>query len=311
MCGGFGAARFVSGLKHLPDLRITCVVNTADDLTYAGLHVSPDVDTVCYALAGRFDEERGWGLVGDTFVNADALRRYGSGWFGVGDADLATHLRRTARIRAGETLTAATADLARSLGLSAGVLPMSDDPIRTVVDTEEGRLPFQEFLVRRRAVPAVRHVTHVGLDKARPAPGVLDAITGADLVIIAPSNPVASIAPIVALPGVRDALSARRAPPVAVTSVVSGQAPVTAPERSRAHVRAAFLAARGLRHCATDVARCYAGIAGGFVLDERDADEREAIQGLGIAVLLADTLAPPAARPALAEAVVRFAASHG
>lgn len=244
--------------------------------------------------------------MGDTFLNAEALRRYGSGWFAVGDADLATHLRRTARLRAGQTLSEATAELVRALGVPARVLPMSDDRVRTLVDTDDGRLTIQEYLVRRRAAPTVRSVTQDGLDRARPAPRVLDAVADADLVVIAPSNPVSSIAPIVSLPGVRDALVSRPTPPVAVTPVVTGQAPVTGPERSRAHVRAAFLAARGLDHRATDAARCYAGIVRGFVLDERDAGEREGIERLGMAVRVLDTLAPPAARAALAEAVVRF-----
>ena len=151
LCGGFGAARFLDGLRRVPDVELTCIANTADDLEYAGVHVSPDVDTVTYALAGIFDEQRGFGVVGDTFRNAEALRRYGSGWFAVGDVDLATSLRRTGLLRAGATLSEATADLARGLQLDAAVVPMSDDPVRTMVVTDEGRLPFQEYLVARRA----------------------------------------------------------------------------------------------------------------------------------------------------------------
>jgi LPPG:FO 2-phospho-L-lactate transferase len=306
LCGGFGAARFLAGLARVePD--ITCVVNTADDLEYEGLHISPDVDTVCYALAGRFDEERGWGLVGDTFRNAEALRRYGSGWFAVGDEDLATHLRRSCLLRQGSTLTEATAGLAGALGLRARVLPMSDDPVRTRVITDGGPLAFQDFLVRHRARPEVRSVELEGSEAAKPAPGVVDAVTDADLVVVAPSNPVASIAPILGLPGVAAALEARSAPTVAVTPVVSGQPPATAPERSRAHVRAAFMAARGLEHRALSVARSYRGLVDGFVLDHRDADERRAVEALDLHVLLADTLAPPGARPALAAAVLEFA----
>lgn len=310
LCGGFGAARFLSGLRPL-NAGITCVVNTADDVTYTGLHVSPDIDTVCYALAGRYDEERGWGLTGDTFRNAEALRRYGSGWFATGDEDLATHLRRTALLGAGATLTEATADLARSLGLAARVLPMTDDPVRTVVGTDEGRLSFQDWLVRHRAEPAVRFVEHEGAGVARPAPGVLEALGRADLVVLAPSNPVQSVGPILALPGVREALAVRPRSAVAVTPVVSGRPPATGPERSRAHVRAAFMAARGLAHRATEVARCYLGVVDGFVLDEADEAEREEIEALGVAVLLADTLAPPPERPALARAVLDFGATFG
>jgi LPPG:FO 2-phospho-L-lactate transferase len=306
LCGGFGAARFLAGLVPVVS-SLTCVVNTADDLDYESLHVSPDVDTVCYALNGRFDEERGWGLVGDTFRNAAALRRYGSGWFAVGDEDLATHLRRTALLQAGATLTEATAVL--SSGLPARVLPMSDDRVRTRVITDVGPLCFQDFLVRHRAEPEVRDVEFDGAERAKATPCVVDAIREAELVIIAPSNPVASIAPILGLPGVAAALSDRTAPAVAVTPVVSGQPPATLPERSRAHVRAAFLAARGLEHRATSVARFYGDLIDGFVLDQRDAAEQPAIEALGLRALLADTLAPPAARPALATAVIEFGRS--
>ena len=303
LCGGFGAARFLDGLRRVPDLALTCIANTADDLEYAGVHVSPDVDTVAYALAGIFDETRGFGVVGDTFRNAEALRRYGWGWFAVGDVDLATSLRRTDRLRGGASLSEATADLARGLQVGAAVVPMSDDPVRTVVVTDEGRLPFQDYLVARRAQPAVRAVEHEGLDRARPAPAVLPALRAADLVILAPSSPVASLGPILALPGVRDALASARV--AAISPVVSGQAPATPPEQSRARVRAAFMASAGLAHSATAVAGLYADVADVFVLDERDAAEAGAIAALGVDVVTADTLATGAGRVALAETVLR------
>lgn len=302
LCGGFGAARFLDGLRRVPDVALTCVANTADDLEYTGVHVSPDVDTVSYALAGLFDETRGFGLVGDTFRNAEALRRYGLGWFAVGDVDLATSLRRTDLLRAGATLSEATADLARGLGLDAAVVPMSDDPVRTKVVTDVGRLAFQEYLVARRAQPEVLAVEHDGLAAAQPAPAVLPALAAADLVILAPSSPVASLAPILGLPGVREAVAAARS--VAVSPVVSGVAPATPPEQSRARVRAAFMAAAGLAHSATAVAGIYAGIADTFVLDERDGDEADAISALGLDVVHADTLATGDGRVALAEALV-------
>jgi LPPG:FO 2-phospho-L-lactate transferase len=306
LCGGFGAARFLSGLRRVDGVDLTCVVNTADDLVYEGLSVSPDLDTVAYALAGRFDEERGWGLVGDTFHNAEALQRFGSGWFGIGDADLATHLFRTNVLAGGGTLSEGTTRLAKAMGIAARILPMSDDPVRTIVDTPEGRLPFQEYLVKRRAAPPVLAVDHDGLAAAGPAPGVLEAIGDADLVVIAPSNPVASIGPILALPGVRAAIAARRAAAVAVTPVVSGQPPSTPPEQGRAKVRAAFMAARGLGHGATEVAAGYADLVARFVLDRRDSAESTAIEQLGLEILLADTLAPPRERAGLAKAVVEF-----
>ncbi|MDQ1514990.1 MAG: 2-phospho-L-lactate transferase [Actinomycetota bacterium] len=302
LCGGFGAARFLDGLRRLPGLTLTCIANTADDLDYLGVHVSPDVDTVTYALAGIFDEGRGFGVVGDTFRNAEALRRYGAGWFSVGDVDLATSIRRTGLLLAGATLSEATAELARGLSVGAAVVPMSDDPVRTVVVTDEGRLPFQEYLVRHRAQPAVVAVEHDGLDTARPAPAVLPALAEADLVVLAPSSPVASLGPILALPGVRAALAATTV--VAVTPVVSGQPPATPPEQSRARVRAAFMAAAGLDHTATAVAGLYAEVLDGFVLDERDAAEAPAIARLGPEVVVADTLAQGRGRETLAEAVL-------
>jgi len=289
----------------VPGVGLTCIANTADDLDYAGVHVSPDVDTVTYALAGMFDEARGFGVIGDTFRNAEALRRYGWGWFAVGDADLATSLRRTERLRAGATLSDATADVARGLGLAAEVIPMSDDPVRTVVLTDEGRLGFQEYLVARRAQPRVLAVEHDGLASAAPAPAVLPALAAADLVILAPSSPVASLGPILALPGVRAALEA--ATVVAVTPVVSGQPPATPPEQSRARVRAAFMSAAGLEHSATGVAGLYADILDAFVLDERDSAESDAITALGVPVLTADTLAKGDGRVALARAVLALA----
>ena len=304
LCGGFGAARFLDGLRRIPGVALTCIANTADDLDYAGVHVSPDVDTVSYALAGVFDEQRGFGVVGDTFRNAEALRRYGWGWFAVGDVDLATSLRRTDLLRAGATLSEATADLARGLGLEAAVMPMSDGPVRTKVVTDEGRLAFQEYLVARRAQPKVLAVEHDGLAAAQPAPGVLPALAETDLVILAPSSPVASLAPILGLPGVRAAVAAAKA--VAVSPVVSGVAPATPPEQSRARVREAFMASAGLAHAATAVAGVYADLVDGFVLDERDAAEADGIRSLGVDVLTADTLAVGPGRVVLAETVLGF-----
>jgi LPPG:FO 2-phospho-L-lactate transferase len=286
-------------------MALTCIANTADDLDYAGVHVSPDADTVSYALAGVFDEQRGFGVVGDTFRNAEALRRYGFGWFSVGDVDLATCLRRTDLLRSGATLSEATADLARGLGLEAAVVPMSDDPVRTKVVTDEGRLAFQEYLVARRAGPKVLAVEHDGLAAAQPAPAVLPALAEADLVILAPSSPVASLAPILGLPGVRAAVAAARS--VAVTPVVSGVPPATPPEQSRFRVREAFMESAGLPHTATAVAGLYADLIDCFVLDERDAQEDDAIEALGLHVVTADTLATGTARVALAKKVLTLA----
>lgn len=308
LCGGFGAARFLPGLRQVV-ADLCCVVNTGDDLDYLGLHVAPDVDSVLYALAGCFDEERGWGVRGDTFRCNAALARYGDDWFHVGDEDLALHLKRTALLQSGMPLSEVTATLARWWGLNARILPMSDDPVRTVIVSEEGRLSLQEYLVARQAAPEVTAVEYEGVSRARPAPGVLDALETADVVVVAPSNPVSSIGPILALPGVREALRRRRRHTVAVTPVVRQQQPVTEPERGRARVRAALMAARGLAHTPTAVACSYRGLIDGFVLDRRDASERDRIASFGIAVLLADTLATGAGRAELAADLSRFAAT--
>lgn len=304
LCGGFGAARFLCGLRDR-GAGLCCVANTADDIDWLGLHVCPDVDSVLYALAGRFDEERGWGLRDDTFRCNAALELHGNGWFHVGDEDMAQHLERTRLLAGGHTLAEATARLAAAFGLRSRLLPMSDATVRTVVHTDEGALSLQEYLVRRHAQPAVHGVDHAGIEAATPAPGVLEAIADAEVVLLAPSNPVSSLGPILGLRGVREALAARQGGTVAVAPVVSGVAPRTPPEQGRARVRAAFMAARGLPHRAGAVAGLYAGLVDGFVLDERDAAESVEIEALGLRVLLADTLAStPEERSALATAAV-------
>ena len=309
ICGGFGAARFLTGLREVVDSPLCCVVNTADDLEYAGLHVCPDLDSVLYALVGTSDEQRGFGRRGDTFRCSGELARYGAGWFSVGDEDLALHLERTRLLHSGMSLSAATAEVGAAWGLPARLLPMSDEPVRTVVETDEGLLSFADYFVRRHGAPRVTGVRYDGIDRAAPAPGVLDALREADLVLIAPSSPVGSIGPVLALPGIRESLCGRRGPTVAVTPVVSGREPVTGPERSRARVRAALLAALGLRHRAAVVAEMYAPWLDGFVLDERDAAEGAEIR---VPVLLADTLARPGpARAELARAVLEFAPGLG
>jgi LPPG:FO 2-phospho-L-lactate transferase len=308
LCGGFGAARFVPALSAAAG-ELCCIVNTADDVDHLGLHISPDVDSVCYALAGRFDEDRGWGLVGDTFHAVDALARYGEGWFRIGDEDLAFSLLRTARLRRGVTLSGAIARMAEDLGVAATVLPMSDDAVRTVVHTDEGALEFQDYLVRRRAQPRVFEVEYRGLAEALPAPSVVPTLRAADIVLIAPSSPVASVTPILRLPGVLDALHSRSGPTIAVTPVVSGRAPGSAPEQGRATVRSALMQCSEMTHRAAAVATLYSSFLDGFVLDQRDADQACEIEAMGLRVLLADTLATPATRPALAESIVDFAAS--
>ncbi|HEV8623473.1 MAG TPA: 2-phospho-L-lactate transferase [Acidimicrobiia bacterium] len=292
--GGIGASRLwraIAGAVPAEDL--TCVVNTAEDLWDHGLRVCPDLDTVLYALSGRQDVERGWGVAGESFRCMDQLRSLGEDiWFNLGDVDLATHLFRTGRLRMGTSLSAVTGELATALGVRARVMPMTDADVRTVVVTAAGeRLPYQEFLVRRGARDAVASFRYEGIEGARPAPGVLEAIAEADLVVIGPSNPVASIGPILEVAGVREALVATRAPVVAVTPVVTG-VPVTDPgEAGRARSRAALLRAIGREHRAASVAELYRAVADAFVVDEADADEVDPIAAMGLAVLVAPTLA--------------------
>jgi LPPG:FO 2-phospho-L-lactate transferase len=312
LCGGFGAARFVSGLLPVgaaESKALCCVVNTADDFDHVGLHVSPDLDTVTYALAGCFDEERGFGLVGDTFHCLDALGRYGDNWFALGDRDLAQHIERTALLASGASLQEVVERIAAAWGVPATILAMSNDAVRTVVNTGDGELTFQDFLVRRHAQPAVRAVRYHGIDGAHPTAGVLEALRSAEVVLIAPSNPVSSIGPVLALPGVRETLQRRDGPTVALTPVVSSQPPRTLAERRRFDLRAKLMGSTGSQHRATAVAELYRGLIDGFVLDIRDAAELPGIKSLGIEARLANTLAPAGEGwRALAASVLGFAA---
>jgi LPPG:FO 2-phospho-L-lactate transferase len=223
LSGGVGGARLLDGLASvLPTGALTAIVNTGDDFVHLGLHVSPDLDTVMYTLAGLAHEERGWGLANETFVSLEMVKRYGGpDWFALGDRDLATHLLRSEALRKGISLSAVTARLCGALGVRHAVLPMADRPQRTVIVTvDEGSLPFQDWFVKRRAQPHVRAVCFDG--DGEPAPGVVDAIDASDFVVIGPSNPYVSIDPILALHGVRDAVS--RKPVVAVSPIVGGAA---------------------------------------------------------------------------------------
>ena len=292
--GGVGASRFWRALiaAGTDPAELTLVVNTADDIWLHGLRVCPDIDTTLYALSGRQDTERGWGVRGETWRAMDALRELGEEpWFNLGDLDLATHLYRTGLLRDGVGLAEITARLATRMGLGMRVLPMTEDEVTSYVLTVSGSLlHFQEFHVARRSRDEVRNLTYRGIDAARPAPGVLAAIVAAQLVVIAPSNPLASVAPILALPGVTEALQATNAPVVAVTPIVSG-VPIADPgEQHRADTRAGLLRSAGLSHTATSAALLLRDVADAFVLDVADEIERESIAGLGLDVLVADTL---------------------
>jgi LPPG:FO 2-phospho-L-lactate transferase len=306
LCGGFGAARFLTGFSGVEGL--CCVVNTADDVEHAGLHVSPDVDSVVYSLAGRFDEERGWGLESDTFVCAEALDRFDLGWFRIGDLDLATCLWRTTLLREGVPLSEVCRRQAVAFAVTATVLPMSDEPVRTVFETDQGELAFQEFVVRRRGEPRITGVRLAGIETARPAPGVVELLERAETILIAPSNPITSIGPILAVPGIRELLARRRERVVAVSPVVVGREPVTPPEVGRARMREAMLAAQGLAHTPVAAALLWRDVAAGLVLDESDQSFETEIRALGLRTLVADILAKtPGERARLADAVLAFA----
>ena len=284
LAGGVGAARFLRGLiRVVPAADLVVVVNTGDDLQWHGLSVSPDLDTVMYWLAGLADEERGWGIRGDTFMAQRAFARLGlETWFQVGDQDLATHIYRTQRLAAGIALHAVTAELATQLKVAARLLPMSDQPVTTRLRTDRGDLHFQEYFVRERWQPAVREIYWTGLDAARPAPGIAEAIARARAIIIAPSNPIISIGPILRVPGLRRLLAAARSRCVAVAPLIAGRA-VKGPTVE-------LMRAEGLEPSALSVARLYRDVATGFVVDAVDGELGPAISGLGYRVAALPTL---------------------
>lgn len=298
--GGIGAARLWPVLRDAVGASaLTVIANTGDDLWMHGLRICPDVDTTLYALSGQQDQARGWGRRGESFRCMDALRELGHDvWFHLGDLDLATHLLRTGLLREGVGLADVTQRLALAMGVRTPVLPMTEQEVTTRVETDAGLLHYEEFLVRDHAEPPVRRVVHEGLTEAEPAPGVLDVIAAAELVVLAPSNPVASMAPILGVPGVREALRATAAPVVAVSPIVS-RVPIDDPgEQARATSRAALLTAIGVPATATGVASLYAGLCGRYVLDVADAAEAGAVAALGMEPVVAPTLLHRGADPA-------------
>ena len=301
LAGGTGAAKLLRGLAASIDpSALSVVVNTGDDAEVWGLHVSPDLDSVMYALAGVLDGGRGWGRADETFRCLSAMAGYGAPtWFGLGDRDLATHLVRTRALREGRPLSAVTADLARALGVIPGLLPMSDAPVRTTIRTPDGRLGFQEYFVRDKCQAEVLGVDYDGAEGARPAPGVLEAIGAADLVVVCPSNPVTSIGPILAVPGVADALAAARRV-VAVTPIVAGAA-VSGPA-------GALMRARGLPVSPVGVARAYAPWLRALLIARDDAACAPALAALGVRAVATDVMMPDRDREiALARAVIEQA----
>ena len=303
LCGGVGAARFLSGLVAVVDpARVTAIVNVGDDAMFHGLHVSPDLDTVLYTLAGVVDETTGWGVRADTAHVHEALGRLGRDtWFRLGDADLATHLHRTALLREGLPLSGVTERLRLAFGVGATLLPATDDAQATMVRTDDGWLAFQDYFVRRGSRDVVREVRFDG--GARPAPGVLAAIAEAEVVIVAPSNPIVSIGPVLAVEGVRAALATTAATIVAVSPIVGGQA-LKGPA-------AAMLASLGHEVSAVGVAALYADFLDVLVIDDQDAGLAPRVAALGVRPAVAQTIMrDPAAKAALARAVLDAAHPH-
>lgn len=283
---------------------VTAIVNVADDVELHGLHISPDVDTVVYTLAGAIDPERGWGLRDETWHAMAMFERYGNpSWFNIGDRDLATHVVRTERLRAGLPLSTVTDQLARAWDLTCRILPVTDDRLRTFVATSRGELSFQEYFVGRRHAVAVSGVRFEGAASATPAPGVLDAIDDADVVVIAPSNPIVSIGPLLAVPGVRDALVARRRHVVAVSPIVAGAALKGPADR--------MLAELGHEPSVVGVARLYAEVASVLVVDDADAERAAEVEAAGPRCVVTGTVMHDADRAAALARAVLAAAEDG
>ena len=284
LAGGTGAAKLLRGLAPLVDpAELTIVGNTGDDTEIWGLHISPDLDTVCYTLAGLIDERKGWGLRDETFHALEQMPRLGEpAWFGLGDRDLATHLHRTRLLREGRSLTAVTADIVAALGVPARVLPMSDQAVRTRILGPDGWISFQEYFVREKAQTDVRAVAYAGAADSAPAPGVLTAIAEARAVIVCPSNPITSVGPILAVPGIAAALAATRATVLAVSPIIGGDA-VSGPAGR-------LMAMAGLPVSAAGVARAYAAWLDVLVADERDRALAPEIEAAGPRAAITDTL---------------------
>jgi LPPG:FO 2-phospho-L-lactate transferase len=304
LCGGVGGAKLAFGLAQIlaPD-QLTIIVNTGDDFRHLGLHVSPDIDTVVYTLSGLADRERGWGIGGESWNFIASLRRLGGeDWFQLGDQDLAMHVERSRRLAAGESLSRITADLAAKLGVRPAIVPMSDDPVRTFVQTADGELEFQRYFVAERCRPVATGVRFEGADAARPSPGFAHALTRSDVtaVIICPSNPYLSVDPILSIPGVRRGLRDLGAPIVAVSPIVGGQA-IKGPA-------AKLMTELGVTPGVLAVADHYEGLLDGFVIDETDMADTAALRARGLATLVTGSvMSSDEDRVRLARACLTFA----
>jgi len=269
LCGGIGGAKLALGLVHVIDPeRLSIIVNTGDDFEHLGLNISPDLDTVVYTLSGLADRERGWGRADETWQFMQALGELGGpSWFHLGDRDMAMHVERTRALRSGVTLSSFVARAARTLGIRARILPMTDDPVQTVVETEDDRLAFQQYFVERRCAPVVHTLHFAGADRAVPAPGVLEALSAPSLraVVICPSNPYLSIDPILAIAGIRAGLMNAAAPVVAISPIIGGHA-IKGPTVK-------IMSELGIAATTASIAAHYQDLLDGLVIDEADADD--------------------------------------
>jgi LPPG:FO 2-phospho-L-lactate transferase len=286
LTGGTGGAKLIEGLAaEIDPAELTIICNTGDDAIIHGLYVSPDVDTIVYTLAGLSDGEKGWGIEGDTFVTLAQLRRLGNDtWFNLGDKDLATHITRTRLLREGRSLSEATDHLRRVLGVQATILPMCDERIETRVTTPQGEISFQEFFVKHGWAPEVSAIGFAGANESHPAPGALEAIQNAQAVILCPSNPITSIGPILAVPGIRTALIECGAPVIGVSPII-GKVAISGPAHK-------LMIARGFDASAFGVAKCYAEFLDRFLIDDEDNRLREQIESLNVTVFATDIRMP-------------------
>ena len=284
LAGGVGASKLLLGLYlEMNPADLTIIVNTGDDIVLHGLKISPDLDIVTYTLAGVVDPKKGWGLRAETFHALKHLAAFGRhNWFNLGDRDLATHIHRTALLADGKTLSQAADSIRIALGVKSRILPMSDTPIPTIIDSNEGPLHFQEYLVKRRTEPIVKGIHFQGVESARPAPGVLEAIHEADRILICPSNPLISIGPILAVPQMRDELGAHKQKVLAVCPIVGGKS-LKGPSDK-------MLAQLGHKPTALGVAKLYADFTGNFVIDPADKSEASSIAALGMKVTIRPTV---------------------